>query len=440
MPVERFETVIIGGGQAGLTMSHCLAKHGRPHVVLERHRIAERWRSERWDSLRFQFPNWAMRLPEFAYTGNSPDDFAHRDEVVRFIEAYASFIQAPVRTGVKVRALRLDPETSRFRLDLGMNEIEAENVVIATGPYQRPAIPAAASDLRDVLQLSASQYRNPAQLPPGGILVAGAGASGCQIAEELLRAGRSVYLSVGPHRRVPRTYRGKDIIWWIGALGLDEKIVDPDTARQPPLLLSGAYGGRSIDLRAYAADGMTLLGRLMTARDGIITFAPALSATLAAGDESYTAFTRAADAFTANAFAPHAFAPHAFAPQSNMPATSNANPPPHRPEPLTAIHPITTLDPRAAGITSVIWATGYRYDFDWIHLDIFDRDNVPRHHRGIARLPGVYFLGLQYLHKTKSSFLSGVGEDAAYLAEHIALKTSAANDGGEKVAPSHRKM
>ncbi len=421
MPVERFETVVVGGGQAGLAMSHCLAKHGRPHVVLERHRIAERWRSERWDSLRFQFPNWAMRLPEFAYTGSAPNDFAHRDEVVRFIEAYASFIQAPVRTGVEVRALRHDPETSRFRLDLGMNEIEAKNVVIATGPYQRPAIPAAASELRDVVQFSASQYRNPDQLPPGGILVAGAGASGCQIAEELLRAGRSVYLSVGPHRRVPRSYRGKDIIWWIGALGLDEKIVDPDTARQPPLLLSGAYGGRSIDLRAYAADGITLLGRLLTARDGIITFAPDLSANLAAGDESYTAFTRAANAFAA---------------QSNTPATSDNNPPPPRPEPLTAINPITTLDPRAAGITSVIWATGYRYDFDWIHLDIFDRDNVPRHHRGISPLPGAYFLGLQYLHKTKSSFLSGVGEDAAFLAEHIALKTSAAADGDEKIAIS----
>jgi putative flavoprotein involved in K+ transport len=290
--IERIETAIIGGGQAGLTMSHCLTRHGRRHLVLERHRVAERWRTERWDSLRFQFPNWAMRLPDFAYAGDDPDAYAPRDEVVRFIEAYAAFIQAPVRTGVAVRALRR--ASDGFRLDTGDATIEARNVVIATGPYQQPAIPAAAVGLGSIPQLSASGYRNPDQLPPGGVLVVGAGASGCQIADELLQSGRTVYLSVGPHRRVPRRYRGRDIIWWISALGLDDAVADEHAARQAPLLISGADGGHTVDLRGFAAAGMVLVGRLQAARDGVATFASDLVGNLAAGDESYANFIRAA--------------------------------------------------------------------------------------------------------------------------------------------------
>ena len=230
--MTSFDTVIIGAGQAGLTMSACLTRHGLPHVVLERHRIAERWRTERWDSLRFQFPNWAMALPDFAYSGSDPDAYAPRDEVVRFIEAYADFIQAPVRTGVEVRALK--PRTGGFLLETAADPIHARNVVIATGPYQQPAVPDAAARLGTVCQISASGYRNPDQLPPGGVLVVGAGASGCQIAEELVDAGRRVFLSVGPHRRVPRRYRGHDFIWWINALGLDDKIVDEASPRPAP--------------------------------------------------------------------------------------------------------------------------------------------------------------------------------------------------------------
>lgn len=396
MATERIDTVVVGGGQAGLTMSHCLTRRGRAHVVLERHRIAERWRTERWDALRFQFPNWSMRLPDFAYTGNDPDGYAPRDDVVRFIEAYADFIRAPVRTGVEVRALRPGPDG--FVLETADTTITARNVVIATGPYQQPAIPSAASGLGDVVQMPASDYRNPGQLPPGGVLVVGAGASGCQIAEELLRAGRRVYLSVGPHRRVPRRYRGRDIIWWINALGLDDKIAEANTVRQPPLLISGAYGGLTIDLRGYAADGMVLLGRLQAAQDGIASFAADLSDNLAAGDESHAAFIRAADAYG---------------------AASLPDEPPQPARPVAEIESPPSLDLRAAGIGTVIWATGYRYDFGWVGLDIFAPDGAPVHRRGVTNVPGVYLLGLPFLHKTKSSFLSGVGEDAAYLADHI---------------------
>lgn len=409
MTTERIETVVIGGGQAGLTMSHSLTQRGMTHVVLERHRIAERWRSERWDSLRFQFPNWAMRLPDFSYAGDDPDSYAHRDEVVRFIESYADFIRAPVRTGVNVRTLRRKLGSDRFLLDTGTATIEADNVVVATGPYQKPVIPAAAEGLAGTFQIAASAYRNPGQLPPGAVLVVGAGASGCQIAEDLMQAGRTVFLSVGPHRRVPRRYRGKDIIWWINALGLDDKIADESASRQAPLIISGANGGRTIDLRAYAASGMTLLGRVIEARDGSVTFASDLAANLAAGDESYANFVRNADAYVA---------------QTDLTLPDEPNPDVRHGEPRSDIE---TLDLRASGVGAVIWATGYRYEFDWIDLDVFaPRDGAavrsPLHRRGVTQVPGFYLLGLPLLYKTKSSFLSGVGEDAAYLADHIAAR------------------
>jgi putative flavoprotein involved in K+ transport len=409
MTAERIETVVIGGGQAGLTMSHCLSQRGMTHVVLERHRIAERWRSERWDSLRFQFPNWAMRLPDFHYSGDDPDSYAHRDEVIRFIEAYADYIRAPVRTGVNVRTLRRDQTSNRFLLATDTSTIEADNVVVATGPYQKPVIPSAAEGLAGTFQIAASAYRNPAQLPPGAILVVGAGASGCQIAEDLMQAGRTVFLSVGPHRRVPRRYRGKDIIWWINTLGMDEKIADENASRQAPLIISGANGGRTIDLRGYAASGMVLLGRVIGARDGSVTFASDLATNLAAGDASYANFVRNADAYAA---------------RSGLVLPDEPNPGVRHKEPRSDIE---TLDLRASRVGAVIWATGYRYEFDWIDLDVFaPRDGAsvrsPLHRRGVTQVPGAYFLGLPLLHKTKSSFLSGVGEDSAYLANHIAAR------------------
>jgi len=403
MSVERIETVVIGGGQAGLTMSHGLSRLGRPHVVLERHRIAERWRTERWESLRFQFPNWAMRLPGFGYTGDAPDVFAPRDEVVRFIEDYAAFIRAPVRTGIDVRRVGRAPGADGFLIETDAGTMIAHNVLFATGPYQRPVIPAAAQGIGDVVQIAAGDYRDPDQLPAGGVLVVGSGASGCQIAEELMRAGRSVCLSVGLHRRIPRRYRGKDVIWWITELGLDDKIADEAATRQAPLLISGAYGGNTVDLRGYAAAGMVLLGRMLDARDGVVGFAPDLTENLAKGDESFAGFLRIADA--------HVDRQGLALPAEHLPVTTF-------PEPASDI---ASLDLRAAGIASVIWATGYRYDFDWIDLDVFDPSTrAPRHRRGVTDVPGAYFLGLPMLHKTKSSFLSGVGEDADFLADRIA--------------------
>ena len=270
-------------------------------------------------------------------------------------------------------------------------------MVIATGPYQQPVIPEAASELPGIVQITASTYRNPAQLPPGGVLVVGAGSSGCQIAEELLRSGRDVTLSVGAHRRVPRRYRGRDMIWWIDALGMDDRVANAAESRKAPLVISGANGGQTIDFRRYTAEGMRLIGRVLGARDGVLSLSTDLAAMLAAGDAAYVGFVNAADAHAGNTMA------------EEPPAVAFPEPP----------SPPETLDIAAAGIRSVVWATGYRTDFGWVGLDVFGPDGRPRHTRGATSVPGAYFLGLPLLHKVKSSFLSGVGEDAAWIAEHI---------------------
>jgi putative flavoprotein involved in K+ transport len=243
MPVEQVDTLVIGGGQAGLVMSHRLKQRDLAHLVLEQHRIAERWRSERWDGLRFQFPNWSVSLPDFSFPHTDPDGFAATGEIVEFIEAYAAFVVPPVRCGVAVTRLRCRDGAAGFVAETSDGVIEADNVVVATGPYQRAIIPDLLRDDASVFQVHASRYLNPEQLPPGAALVVGSGASGAQITEELFRAGRRVYLSVGQHTRLPRRYRGRDLIWWLNAMGIDQIPVE---ARGPSRLLpliTGAYGG-----------------------------------------------------------------------------------------------------------------------------------------------------------------------------------------------------
>ncbi len=225
MPVERIETLVIGGGQAGLTMSHRLKQRGLKHLVLERHRIAERWRSERWDGLKFQFPNWSVRLPDFSFPHSDPDAFAPTGDIIAFIEAYAKFVAPPIRCGVAVTRLSRDGAAG-FVAETADGAIAAQNVVVATGPYQRPIMPDLLRDEADVFQVHASRYLNPEQLPPGAVLVVGAGASGAQITEELTRSGRRVFLSVGRHTRLPRRYRERDLIWWLSELGRDRITVE----------------------------------------------------------------------------------------------------------------------------------------------------------------------------------------------------------------------
>jgi putative flavoprotein involved in K+ transport len=403
MPIEHIETLIIGGGQAGLTMSHRLKQRGLAHLVLERHRIAERWRSERWDSLRFQFPNWAVRLPDFPFPHTDPDGFATTREIADFIAAYADFIAAPIRCGVSVTALRCRDGTG-FVAETSNGPIEADHVVVATGPYQRPVKP---DLLRDdsIFQVHASRYQNPDQLPSGAVLVVGSGASGAQIAEELLRAGRRVYLSVGRHSRLPRRYRGRDLIWWLSAMGLDQTPVEQRGPARLLPVITGAYGGHTVDFRRFAADGMTLLGRIQAACDGFLDFAGDLADSLANGDTIYATFLDMADAHVER---------HAL----DMPEDTAARA--RLPEPLCVTEPLRRLDISADTIAAVIWATGYGVDFGWIDIPVLDPRGDPIHRHGITGVPGLYVLGLQWLSKMSSSFLSGVGDDAAVIADHIA--------------------
>ena len=412
MVTECIETLIVGGGQAGLAMSHYLGQLGLEHVILERRRVAERWRSERWDSLCFQAPNWNMRLPGFAHHGVDPDGFAPRDDVVRYIEEYASAIRAPIRCGVAATALRQKCGSTRLVVESTAGCFEAKNVVIATGPFQTPAAPPTLC--RKALQLHSSQCRNPKLLPPGAVLIVGSGNSGCQIAEELCWANRRVYLSVSAHQRTPRRYRGKDFIWWNLTLGDADRIVDRRVDAQPSRLMTGVRGGHDVDLRRLAADGVVLLGRVFGVCDDRIALAPDLGENLARGDASLLALTRRCDEHVVRNGLD-------FAAQDTSPETL--------PDPKEVADPILTLDHAASGISTIIWANGFRYDFSWIDLPIFGNctepsNRVPSHRRGITCVPGVYFLGLPWLHKWKSAFLFGVGEDAEYLAAQIAAEPS----------------
>jgi len=399
---EYVETLIIGGGQAGVAMSHMLKQRGCPHLVLEQGRAFERWRSERWDGLRFQFPNWSVELPDFPFRHADPDGFATSAEIVDYLDAYAEFVKPPVYCGVKVMRLQRDETRNLFIASTSAGTIRAGNVVLATGPYQRPVIPEALADDIDLFQVHANAYKGPDQLPPGAVLIVGSGASGSQIAEELNRAGRQVYLSVGRHKRLPRSYGGRDLSWWLREMGVEQTPVEqrgPDTTLP---LITGAYGGHTIDFMEFAAQGITLLGRLKAAREGILHFATDLRESLEYGDAAFNAFIQKMDAFIQ---------------QRNLKAPTDDR---ARLEDSTfLVESIRRLDIRAAGLTSVIWATGYTFDFDWIDLPVLDQKGGPVHDHGVARVPGIYFLGLPWLSRMNSSFLSGVGADAARLADHI---------------------
>jgi putative flavoprotein involved in K+ transport len=407
MPVERIPTLVIGGGQAGLTMSHRLKQRGLPHLVLERGRIGERWRSERWDGLKFQFPNWSVRLPEFPFRHADPDGFADLGAIVDFIDSYAAFVAPPIRCGVNVVRLS-DDNMDGFIAETSDGHIAARNVVVATGPYQRPILPDVLRDDVELFQIHASRYINPGQLPRGAVLVVGAGASGAQIAEELHRAGRRVFLSVGQHTRLPRRYRGHDLIWWFEQLGLlDRSPEERGPVRVYPAI-TGAYGGHTIDFRRFAAEGITLLGRVAAARDRALDIAPGLAKSMAEADLYYATFLDMAD-------------DHARRCGLDLGEDPGARV--KLPDPPCVTDPIRQLDLGAEHISAVIWATGYGVNFDWIDCPVFDGNVVPVQRAGVTAVGGLYFLGLQWMSKMASSFMSGVGDDAAVLAGHIAARS-----------------
>jgi putative flavoprotein involved in K+ transport len=404
------ETVVIGGGQAGLAMSYHLKRGGREHIVLERARVAESWRSERWDSLVFQFPSWSIKLPDHDYHDGDPEGFAPKDAVAAFIEDYASAIQAPVRCGVNVQLVRHDPPSRRFVIETGVGQFKAVNVVVAIGSYHRPIVPAFnASIPARLFQVHSRDYKNPRQLPPGDVLVVGSGASGVQIAEELQQSGRHVYLSVGRHDKAPRRYRGRDIYWWFDILGILSLPLElQPEIRNFHILITGVAGGHDIDLRRFATGGMTLLGRLEGVVDSKLFFASDLEDNLAR-----------ADAW----FAPYRARIDAYAQKNGLGLPPDDRPEPPAPVLSRHLGEIDELDLNGAGIASIIWAGGFQYDFTWIDLPIFNEQGGPAMHRGVTSCPGLYFLGLRRSYTIRSGLLPGVGDDAAYLAQHIASRT-----------------
>ena len=405
--VERVETLIIGAGQAGVAASEHLGRQGRPHLVLERARIAERWRAERWDTLVANGPAWHDRFPNRTFGETPPDGFPPAGEIASYLEAYAAQVNAPIRTGVGVSELR--HAGAYFVAETQQGNVEAKNVIVATGPFQKPVIPPRVPQHAGITQIHSAHYRNPAQLPAGAVLVVGAGSSGVQIADELRKSGRDVYLSVGPHDRPPRAYRTKDFCWWMGLLGMwNAEVVTPGK-EHVTIAVSGANGGRTVDFRNLAAIGITLVGRTENYENGVLHFAPDLAENIAAGDANYLALLDAANAYARE---------HSLALPEEPQARELG------PMPACATDPLRRLDLVAAGVTSIVWATGYALDFSWIKLDIFEASGRPRHHRGVSEIPGLYFLGLPWLSRRASAFIWGAWHDAAYLAQHITARTA----------------
>ena len=404
MAIERVEVLVVGGGQAGLAASEHLGRAGVGHLVLERRRVAERWRSERWDSLVANGPAWHDRFPGFEFPVTGPDGFPSRDEVVDYFVDYARRIDAPVRTGVEVTSVRRTAGRPGFRIETTGGALEADAVVAATGAFQRPVVPPLVPESAGLVQIHSSAYRRPDQLPDGATLVVGAGSSGAQIADELLRSGRRTYLSVGPHERPPRGYRGRDFCWWLGVLGKWDAAAPGPGTEHVTIAVSGARGGATVDFREYAARGMTLVGRTEACEGGTLRFGGDLAANVAHGDESYLALLDEADA-------------HVAANGLDLPEEPEARE--LGPDPDCVANPVRELDLAGAGIGSIVWATGYVSDYGWLAVDAFDAAGKPRHQRGVSAEPGIYFLGLPWQSRRGSSFIWGVWHDAKFVADHI---------------------
>jgi putative flavoprotein involved in K+ transport len=404
MSSEEVEVVIVGAGQAGLAMSEHLGDRGVPHLILERGRIAERWRSQRWDSLVANGPAWHDRFPSLEFVDLDPDAFASKEQVADYFLSYAEKIGAPVRCGVEVTSVGKNHGRPGFRVETSDGAIEARYVVAATGPFQQPVIPAIVPGDAGLLQIHSSAYRNPRQLPGGAVLVVGAGSSGVQIADELQQSGRRMYLSVGHHDRPPRRYRGRDFVWWLGVLGKWDASAPPLGAEHVTIAVSGAGGGRTVDFRTLAADGITLVGRATSFDNGRLHFAPDLGENIATGDANYLSLLDEADAYIARNGLDLPKEPEARA---------------LRPTPECVINPILEVDLAGMGVTSIVWATGFAVDYGWLRVNAFDENGRPKHQRGVSFEAGIYFLGLPWLSRRASSFIWGVWHDAKYLADHI---------------------
>ncbi|MEM9092495.1 MAG: MSMEG_0569 family flavin-dependent oxidoreductase [Cyanobacteria bacterium P01_F01_bin.53] len=407
----HFPVIIVGGGQAGLSISYCLKQNNIDHIIFEKNTIAHSWQSKRWDSFCLVTPNWQCTLPGYSYPGEDPQGFMQRDEIVRYIKDYAQSFQPNLKEGVAVE--KISSHADGFMVDTSIGQYSANQVVIATGGYHRPKIPRMAERLPlDIVQLHSSEYKNPTSLPEDkSILVVGTGQSGCQIAEDLHLAGKQVHLCVGGAPRSPREYRGKDVVDWLDQLGyydipIDEHPQKETVRTKTNHYVTGRGGGREIDLRQFATEGMQLYGKLNIIQGNYLTLQDDLQQNLDYADSVAESIKGTIDNYIKN---------------NQIEAPTEA---PYAPVWQPENTPLS-VDLKAANIGTVIWATGYHMDFSWIEVPAFDGKGYPSHERGVTTTEGLYFLGLPWLYTWGSGRFSGVARDANYLASYIALKHKA---------------
>jgi putative flavoprotein involved in K+ transport len=405
--VRFVTTIIIGAGQSGLAVSRHLTARSIDHLVLERGEVANSWRTERWDSLRLLTPNWQSRLPGYSYTGDDPDGFMTMPEVVRFLQRYAGFSLAPIVAETRVTRVR-QADGGCYELSTSQGPWRCRKLVIASGACNLASIPSLSAGLpARVASLTPLQYRNPGLLPDGGVMIVGASASGIQLAREIQAAGRRVVLSVGEHVRMPRTYRGRDIQWWMDAIGaMDvryDAIEDIERARRlSSLQLIGTPERVTVDLNSLRNAGVELVGRLVGLRDGKAQFSGSLANHCALADLKMNRLLASIDDWVnANGFAERISAPHRYEPTDVGPETR------------------LSMDLHDSRIGTVIWATGYRPDYSWLDVPVLDRKGHIRHDGGVVAASGMYVLGLPFMRRRKSSFIDGAGDDAADLAAHL---------------------
>lgn len=403
----RITTVVIGAGHAGLAMSRCLTDRSIDHVVLERGEVAHSWKTERWNSLRLLTPNWQSRLPGYGYQGDDPDGYRTMPETIEFIERYADAISAPVQTDTRVSSVRGGGDG--YEIATSQGDWQCRTVVLATGACNVAQVPAVADAVPGTIaQLTPMDYRHPGQLEQGGVLVVGASATGTQIAEEIQQSGRPVTLAVGEHVRVPRVYRGLDIEWWMDAAGvLDDRYDEVDDivrARSvPSLQLAGSPDRRTVDLNSLTRIGVKLVGRLAGIHDGKAQFSGSLRNLCALADLKMNRLLDRIDEWaTENGFDGNVSPPHRF-----EPTDVEASPP-------------LDLDLRNGGIRTILWATGFRPDYSWLHVPVLDRKGRVRHDGGVVESPGMYLMGIPFLRRRKSSLIDGAGDDARDLSAHLA--------------------
>lgn len=406
--MDHVETAVVGGGQAGLSASWHLSLRGREHVVIDRGRVGDTWR-RRWDSFCLVTPNWMCQLPGYPYDGTDRGGFMVRDEIVDYVEGFAESFDAPYRSGVDVERVGR-PAGDGFLLETSAGPLGADNVIVATGTFQHPKTPHIGSRIaEDVVQLHTRDYRNPAQLPAGAVLVVGSGQSGCQIVDDLHLAGRQVHLAVGTAPRIPRRYRGRDFTEWLVAAGLFELPVDrhpdgPAVRFKAHPHVSGRDGGRTIDLRGFGRDGIRLHGHVADAQGYQLSFSDDLAQSLDAVDEGCRKRLAAFDEYIAR---------------------EGIDAPPNDIEPIDwePDHGPLEIDLREEGIGCVIYGTGYRSDFSWIDLPVMDERGYPRYERGVSEIPGLYFVGLHWMYTWGSGLFYQVGEDARYVVDHLVDRT-----------------